>query len=72
LTQTPGLLSSNIEIAVISALWYYKTRVMDKINTNINGNTSVKLITLYVNGGENGLPHRMELLDKCKQHIECL
>ena len=66
----PGLLVSDKEIAVISALWFYKKMVLDKIT--VDANTTVKAVTKKVNGGKNGLAHRKELLAKTKEEIDCL
>ncbi|MTI89008.1 MAG: hypothetical protein FH748_13705 [Balneolaceae bacterium] len=49
--SNPDLLSTNYEIAAISALWYYETRVLPKIDVN----ASVEEITKLVNGGKKGL-----------------
>jgi putative chitinase len=70
LISEPHLLSTNTELAVISALWYFENRVSKKIN--IDKNTVVEKVTLLVNGGKVGLPHRKELFEKAKTFINCL
>jgi putative chitinase len=66
---SPSLLTSNDTIAILSALWFYKTSVLDKIT--IDNNTTVKKVTKKVNGGKNGLTHRKEIFDKAKDSITC-
>jgi len=63
----PGLLRTNTEIAVISALWYYDKKVTRRLN--INQNTSVESVTKKINGGKNGLSHRQSLFNKAIQAI---
>src|SRR5690606_3002249 len=46
---SPELLKDNDTIAILSALWFYKTNVIDKIT--INTTTTVKAVTKKVNGG---------------------
>lgn len=70
LLNNPDLVASNKEIAVISALWFYKNKVLDKIN--VDDNTSVKAVTEKINGGKNGLNDRKELHTKTKTNIDCL
>ena len=73
LLTNPGLLASDKKIAVISALWYFKNRVIDKLPNGINTNTSVKKVTKKVNGnGNKGLTHRKELHTKAKENVNCL
>jgi putative chitinase len=68
--NNPELISNDLELAVISALWYYENRVTKRIT--VDENTEVEKVTLLVNGGDNGLPHRKELFDKVKLFINCL
>jgi len=62
-------LKDNDTIAIISALWYYKTSVLDKIT--IDSITTVKKVTKKVNGGTNGLSDRKEIFTKAKDSIDC-
>ena len=39
----PATVASNTKISVISALWYYRKRVLKKVN--INSNTSIEVVT---------------------------
>lgn len=63
-------MASDKEIAVISALWFFKNNVLDKITIDVN--TSVKKVTKKINGKDNGLQHRKNLFDKAKnENIDC-
>lgn len=68
---TPGLLKSNTEIAVISALWFFEKKVLNKLNPAMSSTTSVLEVTEKVNGGENGLTERKTLFTKVKADIKC-
>ena len=67
--SSPELLKDNDTIAILSALWYYKTSVVDKIT--IDSTTTVKKVTKKVNGGINGLADRKEIFTKAKDSIDC-
>lgn len=69
LLTTPDLVKTDMKIAIISALWFFKKKVIDKIT--INNTTTVKAVTGKVNGGTNGLPDRKELHNKAKTNIDC-
>jgi putative chitinase len=68
---SPDLLTSNDTVSVISALWFYKTNVLDKITPTVDSTTTVKKVTKKVNGGKNGLSHRKEIFNKAKNLITC-
>jgi putative chitinase len=70
LIKNPEMVSNNIELAVISALWYFENKVLKEID--VNKDTNIKKVTQLVNGGENGLPHRRELFNNVNQFINCL
>ena len=70
LLNNPDLVASNKEIAVISALWFYKKNVLDKII--VDGNISVEKVTEKVNGGTSGIEDRIELHTKTKSNIDCI
>jgi putative chitinase len=72
LLNNPDLVASNKEIAVISALWFFKNKVIDNITNGINENTSVEKVTKRVNGKYKGLNHRKELHTNATEHIDCL
>ncbi|TYC07787.1 glycoside hydrolase family 19 protein [Bizionia gelidisalsuginis] len=68
--SNPELLKDNDTIAILSALWFYKTSVLDKIT--IDSTTAVKKVTKKVNGGINGLTDREAKFTKAKDSITCL
>lgn len=70
LVKNPELVSSNTEIAVISALWYFKNRVLK--NVNIDVKTTVETVTEEVNGGQNGIKDRKFQFSKALEFIKCL
>ena len=67
--SNPDLVSTNDTFAIFSGLWYYKTRVIDKIT--IDSATLVKSITKKINGGDNGLTDRQKRFDSAKSKIDC-
>jgi len=69
IVSNPNLLSSDQTLSIVSALWYYKTRVLDKIQ--VNENTSVAAVSILVNGGTNGLASRKSKFNLTKQYIDC-
>ncbi|WP_430410990.1 glycoside hydrolase family 19 protein [Kordia sp.] len=67
----PELLKSNDTMAVLSAMWYYKKRVLDKIT--IDSTTTVKKITKKINGrGLAGIKDRRKRFKKAKDSITCI
>jgi putative chitinase len=66
----PGLVSSNDTIAILSGLWYYKTRVLDKIT--IDSTTTVSKVTIPINSAEKGIKDRKAKFKKAKDSIKCL
>lgn len=68
--SNPELLKNNDTIAILSALWFYKKRVID--NVSIDSTTTVKKITKKVNGGVNGLADRELRFQQAKDSINCL
>lgn len=71
LLESPDLIASDMKIAVISALWYFKNKVLDEMET-LDANTKCSSVTLLVNGGTRGLVHRNSLFSASKDHINCL
>lgn len=51
----PGSLASNPDLSIKSALWYFKSRVSDKLDLQTS---TVKQVTKRVNGGYHGLTGR--------------
>lgn len=68
--SNPEIISSNEMLAKISGLWYYKTRVVDKIN--INSTTTVRTVTKPINPANKGISDRKEHFQKAKNTINCL
>ncbi|MEB2781124.1 hypothetical protein U3A58_12040 [Algoriphagus sp. C2-6-M1] len=66
----PDLISSNLELGVISALWFFNNNVQHKLT--INSTTTVKDVTRLVNGGKNGLTHRQSIFNKTISFIICI
>jgi putative chitinase len=58
-----------MEIAMISAMWFFKNNVLDKLD--IDSKTTVKEVTKKVNGGTNGLDDRKEIHSEAKNNIDC-
>lgn len=65
----PDLLATNDTVAILSALWFYKNRVLDKIK--VDSTTTVKKVTANINGGTNGLPERILNFQRLKDSINC-
>ncbi|MGY0427184.1 MAG: glycoside hydrolase family 19 protein [Polaribacter sp.] len=65
----PGLLESDMKIAITSALWFYKNNVLDKLT--VDKDVTVKAVTKKVNGGTNGLADRKEIFEDVKKEIDC-
>lgn len=68
---TPNIIATNDTLAILSGLWYYKTRVEDKIT--IDSTTTVDKVTLKINGkAKKGLKDRKQRFNKAKDSINCL
>ncbi|WP_203258598.1 glycoside hydrolase family 19 protein [Hyunsoonleella ulvae] len=67
--KSPETLKDNDTIAILSALWFYKTKVLDKVT--VDSTTTVKKVTLKVNGGDNGIEDRKKHFKKAKDSITC-
>jgi len=67
--NSPNLLETNIEIGTISGLYFFKTKVLDKMA--VNGNTDISRITLIVNSKQEGLKERKKYLIEAKNKINC-
>jgi putative chitinase len=55
--------------AVLSAMWYFKNKVLNKMT--IDENTSVKKVTRKINSGLKGLTERTQFFNKAKEKINC-
>lgn len=69
LINNPSLLATNEELAVISAMWYYQKRVLNKVT--VDENTNSDNVTYRINGGYNGKEDRQTRTAKAKQEIDC-
>lgn len=64
------MIATNDTLAVLSGLWYYKKRVVDKIT--IDSTTTVNKVTYPINPELKGLKDRKEKFQKAKDLIKCL
>lgn len=62
LVANPQLVQTNTKIAVISALWFFKTNVLNKMA--ISEFTNVNHVSKLVNGGRKGRKERKDLLEE--------
>ncbi len=67
--SNPDIIASNDTLAVLSGMWYYKTRVVDKIT--ISSSTTVKAVTKPINSATKGLSDRKKKFQKAKDSINC-
>lgn len=70
LVANPGLIVSDLEIGTISALWFFKNKVIDKISNMAT--TTVEKVTENVNGGDNGIADRKTKYNSTKTNIDCV
>lgn len=68
--SNPGIIASNDTLSILSGLWYYKTKVLDKII--VNSTTSVSKVTKPINQAKKGLKDRKKRFQKAKDSIKCL
>jgi len=68
--SSPGIIASDTKLSVLSAMWFFKTNILDKMT--VNANTAVERISVKVNGGTNGLPERKAYFNQAKSNINCL
>lgn len=70
LVTNPGLIVSDLEIGTISALWFFKNKVIDKIS-NMDS-TTVEKVTEKVNGEDIGITDRKNKYNSAKINIDCV
>lgn len=58
LVSNPDLVSSDIRIGLLSALWYFKTRVVDRMHGGVHA-ASVERVTLALNPNASTLSDRI-------------
>ena len=68
LIANPDLLLSNPDIAIQSAMWYYKTEVLNKIDVNT---ATVSEATYKINKAGEGLTSRKAKFSNAKANIDC-
>lgn len=64
LMDNPDLLATDVDVAMISALWFFQERVLNK--TNIEAAT-VEKVTSLVNGGQIGIEERKKYYYRAMQ-----
>ena len=70
IVNNPDLVASDDNLSILSALWFFKVKVLDKMT--IDPNTTVKAVTFKVNGGTNGLPDRIVKFNNAVINIDCI
>jgi putative chitinase len=65
--DNPEKLSNNARIGTLAALWYWENRVLPKVD----GDLTVKKLTLAINGGTTGLQDRKNQFEAAKDAINC-
>jgi len=63
LIENPEILATDLELALISALWFFKERVLEKTNIEF---ATVEKVTSLVNGGNLGLEERRNYFNKAR------
>jgi predicted chitinase len=69
LSPNPDLLITNHDLDVISSLWFFQTKILNRLA--INANTKVKDVSYLVNGGNNGLNQRIKTFNVAKDNLNC-
>jgi RHS repeat-associated protein len=64
--NSPALLTED-KYSIMSAMWYFQSRVLNKLDIN---SSTVKQVTYKVNGGYNGLSDRQSIYDKAIETIK--
>ena len=71
IVKNPNLLSTDDNLAVLSGMWYFKTRVLDKIK-DFDTKANADNVTIKINGKKKkGLADRKERLKKAKGSVKC-
>lgn len=65
-TQNPNSISSNLDFAVISSMWFFKVYILDK-----NDNLTINDVTRKVSGSFNTVEQREILLNQINNLIDC-
>jgi len=67
---TPNIIADNVKLSIMSGLWYYKKRVLDKIT--VDSTTTVSQVTIPINDQLTGIKDRKERFKKAQDSINCL
>jgi len=67
---SPENISTNDTLAILSGMWYYKFRVLDKIT--VDSTVSVYKLTKYINSTRKGLKDRKKKFKIVKDSITCI
>jgi len=65
--DNPEKLSNDARIGTLSALWFWKNRVLSQVD----GDLTVKKLTLAINNGTTGLQDRKNQFEAAKDAINC-
>ena len=68
--NNPNLISTDETLAILSGLWFYKTKVLDKIT--VNSTTTVDEVTKKINGkAKKGIKDRKNKFNQALNYIIC-
>ncbi|EDP94707.1 hypothetical protein U8527_07075 [Kordia algicida OT-1] len=70
IVNTPSEVATNDTLAILSGMWYYKTRVLDKMT--VDSTTTVYKLTKKINEARAGLKDRKKRFKKAKDSIDCV
>ena len=68
----PELVGSNVEIATISAMWFYQNKVQGEVDIFDESDDSAKAITKAVRGVETSWEDRQDVYDDAVLEIDCI
>jgi predicted chitinase len=66
--SNPDQVTNNALISVLSAMWFFKDRVLDKVSDVDLENAEA---TVRLSGSKRTIDERQELLDDINQNINC-
>lgn len=64
--QNPNLITTDLNFAVISAMWFFKVNVLD-----MTDELTIREVTRRVSGSFNTVPQRLHLFNNINSTIEC-
>jgi len=65
--DNPEKLSNDAKTGTLAALWYWENRVLPQVD----GDLTVKKVTLAINNGTTGLPNRKDQFEAAQESINC-